>query len=104
MTTRAASDVRRYDQLRFTGMGIGPDRVPLRCHRSRTQAPVASHAGTFPQLATDAATEAGFENFVPDACLVNRYQARREAIIASGTKMSGTSPSESSLYRWGFQR
>ncbi len=30
--------------------------------------------GTFLQLAKDAAIEAGFEDFVPDACLINQYK------------------------------
>jgi alkylated DNA repair protein (DNA oxidative demethylase) len=30
--------------------------------------------GSFLRLAKDAATEAGFEGFVPDACLINRYE------------------------------
>jgi len=29
---------------------------------------------SFLQLAKDAAAEAGFESFVPDACLINRYE------------------------------
>lgn len=29
---------------------------------------------TFLQLATRAATQAGFDNFMPDACLINRYE------------------------------
>lgn len=36
--------------------------------------------GTFLRLATDAAAEAGFPGFVPDACLINRYEP--------GTRMS----------------
>ena len=30
--------------------------------------------GSFLRLAKDAATEGGFEGFVPDACLINRYE------------------------------
>ena len=34
---------------------------------------MAGHAGAFLRIAADAASEAGFADFIPDACLVNRY-------------------------------
>ena len=34
---------------------------------------MACHAGRFLRLAQDAATEAGFPDFNPDACLINCY-------------------------------
>ena len=37
------------------------------------QLPWPAMPASFLQLATNAASQAGFDNFVPDACLVNRY-------------------------------
>jgi len=39
-----------------------------------SQSPWPAMPATFSELASDAATAAGFDNFVPDACLINRYE------------------------------
>ncbi|GAA0850031.1 DNA oxidative demethylase AlkB [Marinobacter szutsaonensis] len=50
-----------------------------RGYRYETRDPVTGQSWPrmpelFLKLASEAAAEAGFENFVPDACLINRYQ------------------------------
>jgi DNA oxidative demethylase len=45
-----------------------------------TNRPWPAMPGPFKELAQKAASEAGFQNFVPDACLINRYEP--------GTKLS----------------
>jgi DNA oxidative demethylase len=45
-----------------------------------TNRPWPAMAAAFKELAQKAASEAGFQNFVPDACLINRYEP--------GTKLS----------------
>ena len=49
-------------------------------HDPQTGEPWPALSPAFLQLAADAAREAGFDGYVPDACLVNRY--------APGTRLS----------------
>src|ERR1700688_3912275 len=50
------------------------------------------------KLATGAAEEAGFRQFKPDACLINRYETGGFRCIR--TRMNATSASRSSRFRW----
>ena len=43
----------------------------------------------FLRLATRAAAEAGFRQFVPDACLINRYEPGTQTVVASGQERAG---------------
>ncbi len=43
-------------------------------HDPKSGMPWPAMPATFLQLAKDAANEAGFEDFVPDACLINQYK------------------------------
>ncbi len=49
--------------------GYRYDAIDPDTERAWPRMPIA-----FTQLAADAASQAGFEDFVPDACLVNRYE------------------------------
>jgi alkylated DNA repair protein (DNA oxidative demethylase) len=81
MITPAGFLMARCDeQLRFARLGDGQNRLSLRPHRSAERPALAADAGCFLRLATGAAVQAGFSDFVPDACLIDRY--------APGAKMS----------------
>lgn len=57
-------------------VGWVTDRTGYRYDRvdSQTGQPWPAMPSVFQTLATDAAAEAGFANFAPDACLINRYE------------------------------
>jgi alkylated DNA repair protein (DNA oxidative demethylase) len=58
------------EQLWFARLGDGSNRLSV---RPVDPACLAADAGCFLRLATGAAVQAGFSDFVPDACLINRY-------------------------------
>ncbi len=60
--------------MRGGRLGHRPDRLSLRPQRSGDRQALARDAGLFLRLAAEAAAEAGYTDFVPDACLVNRYE------------------------------
>ena len=53
--------------------------------------------GAFLSLAIGAATEAGFKDFLPDACLINRYV---QAIVAPGQRRRGLWPTYRLCIAW----
>ncbi len=62
-------------------MGVGQNRLSLQCHRSGERLALASHAGGFSKARHQrSGVWVGFNDFMPDACLINRYVA--------GTKLS----------------
>ena len=71
MTTPGRSgDVGGDDQLRRRRLDHGPLRLSIRPHRFRKRSAVASDPDCFLELAIAAAAEAGYPQFVPDACLM----------------------------------
>ena len=72
---RRLPDVGGDDQLRQRRLGHRPHGLSLRCARSATAARRGRRCRTSSwTLARDAAADAGFAGFVPDACLINRYE------------------------------
>jgi len=59
---------------------------------------------SFLTLAKTAAAEAGFRGFLPDACLINRYENRSQAFVTSRTGTSATSVRRSFLSPSAFLR
>lgn len=55
----------------------------------------------FLELASRAAAEAGYSNFVPDACLINRYEPGAVWRCIK-TKTNKTIPFPSCRYRWAY--
>jgi DNA oxidative demethylase len=53
---------------------VGQNRISLRRGRPGERRQLATNAGPFFKAAKDAAAQAGFSEFVPDACLINRYE------------------------------
>ncbi len=74
-----------HGQLRRTGLGDKRAWVSVCSKRSRTPAqPWPQMPAAFQALCHEAAVAADYPDFRPDACLINRYARRCEALAASG--------------------
>ena len=69
-----------------------PTRLPLQPTRPVTEQPWPAMPAVLLNLAQQAAAEAGFPHFEPDACLINRY-GLAPAWACTGTKTNKTSAS-----------
>ena len=72
---RRLPDVGRHDQLRTGGLGFGSQAATATTPWIRTPTPAwPPIPAVFERLAAGAAQAAGFPDFAPDVCLINRYE------------------------------
>ncbi|XPE25381.1 alpha-ketoglutarate-dependent dioxygenase AlkB [Shigella sonnei] len=70
----------------------------------QTNKPWPAMRQSFPELCQRAATAAGYPDFQPDACLINRYAPRAKLSLHQDKDKTGSARADCFLFLWAYPR